>query len=82
MPRGYGDIHSFQDVVYSIGFDNQGRVLLGAGNKGNLYRVESPTRYTLLRTVPAFCAPPIGNSSDRRVATLPKGARAANLAVT
>jgi hypothetical protein len=42
-----------QDLVYSIAFDNSGRVLLGAGNKGNLYRVENPTRYTLLRIVPA-----------------------------
>src|SRR5215218_8155528 len=33
----------------------------------------SPTRSVLLRTVPAFCAPPIGSSSDRRAATLPKG---------
>jgi WD40 repeat protein len=42
-----------QDVVYAIAFDRDGRVLLGAGNKGNLYRIESPTRYTSLRTVPA-----------------------------
>jgi sugar lactone lactonase YvrE len=42
-----------QDVVYAIAFDRDGRVLLGAGNKGNLYRVESPTRYTSLRTLPA-----------------------------
>ena len=32
-----------QDVVYAIAFDAQGRVLLGAGNKGNVYRIESPT---------------------------------------
>src|SRR3954447_18497977 len=42
-----------QDLVYAIAFDNSGRVLLGAGNKGYLYRVESPARYTLLRTLPA-----------------------------
>ena len=30
-----------------------GRVLLGAGNKGNVYRIESPTRYTALLTMPA-----------------------------
>src|SRR3954471_14153586 len=42
----------------------------------------SPTRNVLFRTVPAFCAPLIGSSSDKRAATLPKGARAANLAVT
>jgi sugar lactone lactonase YvrE len=32
------------DVVYAIAFDAQGRVLLGAGNKGSLYRIESPTQ--------------------------------------
>jgi sugar lactone lactonase YvrE len=42
-----------QDLVYAIAFDGEGRVLLGAGNKGNLYRVETPTRYTSLRTLPA-----------------------------
>ena len=30
-----------------------GRVVLGAGNKGNVYRIESPTQYTALLTVPA-----------------------------
>ena len=34
-----------QDVVYAIAFDAAGRALLGAGNKGNLYRIESPTLY-------------------------------------
>jgi sugar lactone lactonase YvrE len=42
-----------QDVVYAIAFDSKGRVLLGAGNKGNIYRIESPTLYTLLLTMPA-----------------------------
>src|SRR4051812_20553520 len=41
-----------------------------------------PTRNVLFRTVPAFCALLIGSSSDRSAATLPNGARAANLAVT
>jgi len=42
-----------QDVVYAIAFDGSGRVVLGAGNKGNVYRIESPTLYTALLTVPA-----------------------------
>ncbi len=42
-----------EDVVYAIGFDNTGRVLLGAGNKGVIYRIESPTLYTSLLTIPA-----------------------------
>jgi hypothetical protein len=44
---------SAQDVVYAIAFDAQGRLLLGAGNKGSIYRIESPTRYTALLTLPA-----------------------------
>jgi hypothetical protein len=42
-----------QDVIYAIAFDKSGRVLLGAGNKGNVYRIESPTLYTALLTMPA-----------------------------
>jgi hypothetical protein len=41
------------DVVYAIAFDSAGRALLAAGNKGNLYRVESPTLYTGLLVMPA-----------------------------
>jgi len=42
-----------QDLVYAIAFDAGGRALLGAGNKGNIYRIESPSLYTLLLTMPA-----------------------------
>ncbi len=42
-----------QDVVYAIAFDGQGRAVLGAGNHGNVYRVESPTSYTALLNMPA-----------------------------
>jgi sugar lactone lactonase YvrE len=42
-----------QDVVYAIAFDATGRVLLGAGNKGNIYRIESPALHTALLTMPA-----------------------------
>jgi len=41
-----------QDVVYAIAFAADGRVLLGAGNKGSVYRIESPTRYTALLNLP------------------------------
>jgi len=43
---------SGQDIVYAIAFDNAGRVLLGAGNRGNIFRIESPTTYTNLLTLP------------------------------
>ncbi len=42
-----------QDVVYAIAFDGSGRVLLGTGNKGVIYRLESPSLYTALLTAPA-----------------------------
>ena len=42
-----------QDVVYAIAFDGKGRVLLGTGNKGNVYRIESPSLHTLLLPMPS-----------------------------
>lgn len=36
------------DVVYSIAFDAAGHPLLGSGNKGSLYRIDSDQQYTLL----------------------------------
>ena len=37
-----------QDIVYSIGFDGDGRPLIGTGNKGYIYRIDSDTLYTAL----------------------------------
>jgi hypothetical protein len=42
-----------QEVVYALGLDGDGKVLVGAGNKGRVYRVESPSLYTVLLTLPA-----------------------------
>jgi hypothetical protein len=42
-----------QDVVYAIAFDAAGRALLGAGNKGSIYRIESPALHTSLVVLPA-----------------------------
>jgi sugar lactone lactonase YvrE len=42
-----------QEIVYAIGFDGAGRAILGTGNKGGLYRIDSPTLYTALLTAPA-----------------------------
>jgi hypothetical protein len=42
-----------QDIIYAIAFDAQGRALLGSGNKGCIYRVESDVRYTALLTAPS-----------------------------
>ncbi len=37
-----------QEIAYAIGFDMQGRPLVGTGNKGNLYRLDSDILATLL----------------------------------
>jgi sugar lactone lactonase YvrE len=42
-----------QDIIYAITFDAQGRALLGSGNKGCIYRVESDVLYTALVTAPS-----------------------------
>ncbi|MFN7921582.1 MAG: two-component regulator propeller domain-containing protein [Bryobacteraceae bacterium] len=36
------------DVVYALAFDGAGRLLLGTGNKGAIYRLDSDLLYTLL----------------------------------
>ncbi len=40
-----------RDTVYSIAFDRQGRAILGAGNRGTLYRIDSSTLSTALLNV-------------------------------
>jgi sugar lactone lactonase YvrE len=42
-----------QDVVYAIAFDTTGHALLGTGNHGNVYRIETPFLYTSLLSVAA-----------------------------
>ncbi|MBM3774937.1 MAG: hypothetical protein FJW37_07190 [Acidobacteria bacterium] len=50
-----------QDIVYALGFDAAGRVLLGSGNRGYIYRVDSDSLHTALLNAPptqitGFCA--------------------------
>ncbi len=50
-----------QDIVYALGFDTEGRTLIGSGNKGAIYRLDNDNLYTALLTAPptqvtAFCA--------------------------
>jgi hypothetical protein len=54
-----------QDIVYAVGFDSSGRAILGTGNKGNIYRIDSDLVSTLLinaspTQVTAFTAGPKG----------------------
>jgi sugar lactone lactonase YvrE len=37
-----------QDIVYTIAFDGDGRPLIGTGNKGSLYRLDSDVLHTVL----------------------------------
>ncbi len=39
------------DLVYALTFDSSDRLLVGTGNKGNLYRVDSPSQSTLLTSL-------------------------------
>ena len=41
------------DIVYAIAFDTQGRPLLGSGNKGYIYRIDSDVLSTTLVDSPA-----------------------------
>ena len=56
-----------QDVVYALAFDSAGRVLAGAGNKGNVFRIESPSRYTALVSVPATQVTAFQQGGDGRL---------------
>jgi hypothetical protein len=54
-----------QDVVYALAFDGQGRVVIGTGNRGMVYRIDNDHSYTRLATlapaqVTAFCTAPGG----------------------
>jgi len=41
-----------QDIAYTIAFDARGRPLIGTGNKGAIYRLDSDHRWTALVTTP------------------------------
>jgi len=56
-----------QDVVYAIAFDSAGRAIVGAGNKGNVYRIESPSMYTLLLHMPATQVTAFQQGRDGRI---------------
>jgi len=40
------------DVIYSLALDRDGHLLIGSGNKGNLYRIETRSLYSTLVTFP------------------------------
>jgi sugar lactone lactonase YvrE len=55
------------DVVYAIGFDAEGRAILGAGNHGSVYRVETPFLHTLLLTTASTQVTALANGPGGRL---------------
>lgn len=53
-PDGYPEKiwSNSQDIVYAIGFDRANHVLLGSGNKGYVYLIDSDSVYTALLNAP------------------------------
>jgi len=56
---------SHDDLVYSLGFDRNGRLLAGTGNRGRIFEVESEDRFTDMgkaraRQVTGICPAPNG----------------------
>lgn len=54
-----------QEIVYAITLDRQGRPIVGTGNKGSIYRLDSDLLYTQVLSLPptqvtAFCPGPDG----------------------
>jgi hypothetical protein len=60
-----------QDIAYALAIDEQGRVLIGTGNKGNVYRLESDLVYTL-----------VVNLAPTQVTTFSRGANGQLFAAT
>jgi sugar lactone lactonase YvrE len=56
-----------QDLVYALSFDQQGRLLAGTGNRGNLYRIDSDHSYTRLLNVDPTQITGLLRSSDGRL---------------
>ncbi len=42
-----------QDIVYAVAFDSAGHALLGTGNKGYIYRIDSESLYTAMLIAPS-----------------------------
>lgn len=40
-----------QDVAYSLAQDREGKLLIGTGNRGAIYRIETPSLATMIKTV-------------------------------
>lgn len=57
-----------RDLVYSLVLNGKDRLLAGTGNKGNVYRIESATRSTLLGSFASTQVTALVKEADRVVA--------------
>ncbi|MFN9429050.1 MAG: hypothetical protein ACK6DX_02775 [Acidobacteriota bacterium] len=57
-----------RDLVYALALDSQDRLVVGSGNKGNLYRIEGATRATLLGSLASTQVTALVRAGDRLVA--------------
>ncbi|MDZ4818685.1 MAG: WD40 repeat domain-containing protein, partial [Planctomycetota bacterium] len=56
------------DLVYALGFDSSERLLAGTGNKGNLYRIDSPSQFTLLTSLSSTQITAFAKDGNRLIA--------------
>jgi len=56
------------DLIYAMAFDAADRLLIGTGNKGNLYRIDSPSQYTLLSSLSSTQITAFAKDGNRLVA--------------
>ncbi|HXA51351.1 MAG TPA: hypothetical protein VNV86_13640, partial [Candidatus Acidoferrum sp.] len=56
-----------QDVAYTIAFDREGHAILGTGNKGTVYRIETPSLFTSWTTVPVSQVTAFAGGADGKL---------------
>jgi sugar lactone lactonase YvrE len=56
-----------KDVAYTIGFDSEGRPLVGTGNRGVIYRLDSDLLFTALVTAPPTQVTSIFSGSQGKI---------------
>jgi hypothetical protein len=56
------------DLVYALGFDANERLLVGSGNKGNVYRVDSASQSTLLGSLSSTQVTAFAREGNRLIA--------------
>jgi hypothetical protein len=60
---------SRSDIVYTLGFDGQGRVLAGTGNEGRLIRLDSEHLHSVVLTTPSRQITALASGPNKQVYT-------------